>query len=219
MQHYFDIELADKYGILEAVIINHLHFWIKKNEANNTNFHDGYYWTYNSMKAFSDLFPYATERQLRYALQHLQDEGIVQTGNYNKVGYDRTLWYSFTDFGNSILQNCQMEVTKTSNGSDKNVKPIPDNKPNNKPNKKTYKRFVPPTVDDVKAYCKERKNNIDPEQFIDFYASKDWMVGKNKMKDWKAAVRTWERREKKVGVNGVELKPESERDHSLDHIF
>lgn len=54
----------------------------------------------------------------------------------------------------------------------------------------------PPTVDQVKQYCEERHNNIDAEQFIDFYESKGWMIGKNKMKDWKACVRTWERSQK-----------------------
>jgi len=53
-------------------------------------------------------------------------------------------------------------------------------------------RFVPPTPDEVSRYCKERKNLVDAERFVDFYAAKGWMVGKNKMKDWKAAVRTWE---------------------------
>jgi len=51
-------------------------------------------------------------------------------------------------------------------------------------------------VEEVKNYCNERNNNIDPEAFIDFYKSKNWYIGKNKMKDWKAAVRTWEKREK-----------------------
>lgn len=58
-------------------------------------------------------------------------------------------------------------------------------------------RFKKPSVNDVIDYCKERNNNIDAEAFIDFYESKDWKIGKNKMKDWKAAVRTWERRETK----------------------
>lgn len=58
------------------------------------------------------------------------------------------------------------------------------------------KRFVKPSIQDVKAYCIERKNDVDPERFIDFYESKGWMVGKNKMKDWKAAVRNWERKAK-----------------------
>lgn len=55
--------------------------------------------------------------------------------------------------------------------------------------------FSPPDIQDVKAYCIERKNNVDPERFIDFYEAKGWMVGKNKMKDWRAAVRNWERNE------------------------
>lgn len=54
-------------------------------------------------------------------------------------------------------------------------------------------RFTPPTLEEIKTYCTERNNNVDPQRFYDFYASKGWMVGKNKMKDWQAAVRTWEK--------------------------
>jgi predicted phage replisome organizer len=56
-------------------------------------------------------------------------------------------------------------------------------------------RFTPPTLEEVQAYCIERGNNVDAERFINFYSSKGWMVGKNKMKDWKAAVRNWEKRD------------------------
>lgn len=59
------------------------------------------------------------------------------------------------------------------------------------------RRFTTPSVDDVKAYCEERRNNVNPQSFIDFYESKGWMIGSNKMKDWKAAVRTWEQRDNK----------------------
>jgi hypothetical protein len=55
------------------------------------------------------------------------------------------------------------------------------------------KRFTIPTVDEVAEYCKERSNNVDAQSFIDFYESKGWIVGKSPMKDWKAAVRTWEK--------------------------
>ena len=55
------------------------------------------------------------------------------------------------------------------------------------------KKFIPPTVEEVRAYCKERNNSVDPQTFVDFYSSKGWMVGKNHMRDWKAAVRTWEK--------------------------
>jgi hypothetical protein len=54
-------------------------------------------------------------------------------------------------------------------------------------------KFIPPTVEEVESYCLERKKQVDAQRFVDFYTSKGWMVGKNKMKDWKAAVRTWEK--------------------------
>lgn len=57
-------------------------------------------------------------------------------------------------------------------------------------------RFVPPTVEEVKAYCEERRNSVDPIAFWNFYAGKGWMVGKSKMKNWKSAIITWEQREK-----------------------
>ena len=58
------------------------------------------------------------------------------------------------------------------------------------------KKFKKQTLEEVKEYCRERNNNVDPERFINFYESKGWMVGKNKMKDWKACVRTWEKDKK-----------------------
>lgn len=57
-------------------------------------------------------------------------------------------------------------------------------------------RFTPPTLEEVEAYCLERNNGIDAQTFIDFYSAKGWMIGKNKMKDWKASVRTWERKDR-----------------------
>ena len=55
------------------------------------------------------------------------------------------------------------------------------------------KVFTKPTAEEVKAYCSERKNNVDADKFIDFYESKGWLIGKNPMKDWRACVRTWEK--------------------------
>ena len=63
----------------------------------------------------------------------------------------------------------------------------------NMSDKLTRKHFIPPTLEEVQAYCFERNNNVDAERFINHYTSNGWLVGKNKMKDWKAAVRTWER--------------------------
>lgn len=60
---------------------------------------------------------------------------------------------------------------------------------------KPSKRFTPPTVEEVAQYCFDRVSTVDPQRFVDYYTSNGWMVGKNKMKDWKAAVRTWEQKD------------------------
>lgn len=69
---------------------------------------------------------------------------------------------------------------------------------NNNNKKEIYKEksFTKPTLDEVREYCLERNNNIDPETFIDFYESKGWSIGKSKMKDWRAAIRNWEHKSK-----------------------
>lgn len=132
MQHSFDIDIAKDYGMLEAILLNNIQFWIEKNKANNTNYYDGYYWTFNSTKAFNELFPYVSQRQIQNALKHLRDEGILQTGNYNKLAYDRTLWYAFTKKGECIMQKCKMEDVKMLNGLGDNVQPIPNINTDNK---------------------------------------------------------------------------------------
>ncbi|MBR5513247.1 MAG: hypothetical protein IKV85_04580, partial [Ruminococcus sp.] len=67
------------------------------------------------------------------------------------------------------------------------------------------KKFVKPSVDDVLAYCRERSNQVDPQRFYDYYESNGWKVGKNPMKDWKAAVRTWERNDYSGNSGGSDL--------------
>lgn len=65
--------------------------------------------------------------------------------------------------------------------------------PNTRENAHTHEKFIKPTVEEVKAYCAERKNNVDAEHFVDYYESNGWSVGKAHMKDWRATVRSWEK--------------------------
>ena len=71
-----------------------------------------------------------------------------------------------------------------------------NNNNNNNNNNNKQKRFMPPTVEEVKKYCSQRGNNVDAQNFVDFYTAKGWRVGNNPMKDWQACIRTWERRDK-----------------------
>lgn len=72
------------------------------------------------------------------------------------------------------------------------------------------KRFKPPTVEEVADYCRERNNGIDAQHFCDYYTANGWKVGKNSMKDWKAAVRTWETNDKRKHTGTAEASPKKQ---------
>ena len=104
--------------------------------------------------------------------------------------------------GGKIATRVDEESDKTTERveeeSDNNIKNKKKNKlkvKNNMLENSAHTRFTSPTLNEVAAYCSERGNGVDPQQFIDFYTSKGWKVGDQPMKDWKAAVRTWERRD------------------------
>ena len=114
---------AAKYGLPAAILLHHIRWWIAKNEANGKHQHDGRTWTYNSRKAFTKLFPFLTEKQVRSGLDRLVKDGVLIKGNYNKSSYDRTSWYAL-----SIGPQGPMEVPLRANGSDPEVQPIPVHK-------------------------------------------------------------------------------------------
>lgn len=134
MTHFFDIEVAKEIGVEKAVLLQNIYYWIFRNKANDKNYHDGYYWTYNSARAMSELFPYMSQQKIKNNLRWLVDNGYLLDGNYNERQYDRTKWYTLTEKGlnlyekseQSIVQNCTMESTESYNGLDKTVQPIPN---------------------------------------------------------------------------------------------
>lgn len=133
MEHSFDIEIAQEYGIECAIILKNLYFWIEKNRVCDKHFYDGRYWTYGSIKAFCELFPYIGEKKMRNAFQKLEDCGLLITGNYNKSQYDRTKWYALTNKGISVIKKeeidsakGQMSFGERANENDQKGEPIPD---------------------------------------------------------------------------------------------
>ena len=148
-----------------------------------------------------------TIQQARTALSHLKSTGEITDESTNQdrvitvVNYDRYQTSTGELTGNQQANNRQLnrQSTDDSTASIEYIKRIELNK-----KEKNIKRipsvFTQPSVGEVEDYCRERNNGINGQEFVDFYESKGWMIGKNKMKDWKAAVRTWERNRKSSPV-------------------
>lgn len=132
--HLFDPTIAQDVGIECAVLFYNIEYWIQKNQANDKHFYEGKYWTYNSTKAFAELFPYMSERVIYKSLQKLIERGYLIKGNFNQNSFDRTCWYALgykfigkiesTTVENpnyqmeeSILPNGKIESTKWKNDS------------------------------------------------------------------------------------------------------
>jgi hypothetical protein len=97
LNHSFDIGHAHVYGVVPAILINNFQFWIARNKANGENLRDGRTWTYNSVKAYQQQFPYLTVDQIRYAIDKLVEMGVLVVGNFNEARRDQTKWYAFKD--------------------------------------------------------------------------------------------------------------------------
>ena len=124
-------------------------------------------------------------------LDLLEKEGQIGQQKNNKF---RVI--SILNWNKYQINKYKTDNKRTTNGQQTDNKRTQTSNVKNDKNDKKRGGFAPPSLNEVKNYCEERKNNVDPEQFINFYESKGWLIGKNKMKDWRAAVRTWENREK-----------------------
>ena len=139
IEHNFNVEVARRYGVPEAIFIHNLYFWIDKNQCNGRHFYEGRSWTYNSLSALERLFPYFTRKQIRTIIDHCVSAGVVIKGNFNKEGYDKTTWFALTDEVLEIYEGCDRKGTgyaQKGTGYAQKGTPIPDNKPYSKPDNK-----------------------------------------------------------------------------------
>lgn len=115
MTHSFEVDIATKFGIEAAIILHDLFYWVVKNKANDVNYYDGRYWDYNSTSALKELYPYMKEYTITTTLKRLKEKGIILTGCFNKLPFDRTTWYTLTDAGWSLFKGKEIDVLKTGN--------------------------------------------------------------------------------------------------------
>ena len=165
MDYSFNSQVAQIYGVDGAIFIHNLYWWIVKNEANGRHHYDGRTWTYNSMKAFSDLFPFWTKRQIERIIKNLKDRGAIHVGNFNKDGFDRTQWYALDETVYCIYANGDAHVTDPLHPCTQTVTPIPDSQPDNKPDNKSplppYDDYKP-LDDEIRAFIENRRKMKSP---------------------------------------------------------
>lgn len=145
---------------------------------------------------------HSTKQGVLKALKTLQEKGFVEKKSYSENGLN-FVTYRSTKF-NGVLNKVEQGYSTKFNGGIKQSLPnnidnnnITDNIDNISRENSSNSRFIPPTVEEVEQYCQERKNNIDAEEFVAFYDSKNWMIGKTKMSKWKSAIITWEKQQRK----------------------
>ena len=149
-------------------------------------------------------------------LSHLMEVGYVKMVRFDgrKRYVESTIQFK-ADLNNSSMQDGTL--VQHTNIENKYIN-------NNSLYIKSSSHFQKPSLDEIRQYCISRGNKVDPEQFFNFYESKGWIIGKSPMKDWRAAVRTWEKREKEIPQRKRSplTKNESVLEHNLkvmDQMF
>ena len=133
-----------------------------------------------------------TARKYRTAMNYLKATSRIAIETTNKFSIVSIV--KWDEYQSNTTSNTTSKTTTQRPASDQQATTNKNDK--NDKNDKKREGFAPPSLSEIKDYCLIRKNNVIADSFMDFYESKGWMVGKNKMKDWRAAVRTWENREK-----------------------
>lgn len=124
----FNTDIAKLVGTDAAIIYSNIEYWVEHNKLNEKHFYDGNYWTYNSIEAFKKYFDYLSVSQIKTCIKKLEKHNLIEIGNYNKLGYDRTKWYSIP-LNSTIGEKSQMDYSDLTNGLAKIDQPIPNYKP------------------------------------------------------------------------------------------
>ena len=147
------------------------------------------------------------------ARDELIKAGLIEYQKGKKGCPNKYRMVSFTfknEVQNVVKSEVQTEVESVA------IYKLKQNETKEKDANASKKKFAPPTLEEVEAYCKERGNTVDAAQFIDFYASKGWLVGKVTMKDWKAVVRTWERNRTTTSFSQPKQSPQRAKNRFND---
>lgn len=184
--------IAERYGLEEAIFMDAIVHWYRVNRADDRNFHDGRWWTYNTVKAFEQTFPWWSAKQIRRIIASCKEKGALLTCNHNKDSRDRTIWYSPSDeiltlYGDDIPDKCicpngQMEVPERADTIAQTGEALPCNN-----HVDTHDTPLKPPQGGRRSREVKTQPDWEPERFALFWSY--YPRGENKQ----AAIRAWDK--------------------------
>jgi hypothetical protein len=186
----FKTEYAEKYGIDCAILIQGIQLGLMINRNKPTHNKMGKVWMYNSVKDWHETYPFMSESTIKRALLRLKESKVIEVMQLDSNPMNKTNWYTLTNALGHFDPIEEVNLNKSKQYKTNSIK----------------QTFIIPTLEELKTEFP----NLDAQRFHDFYSSKGWMIGKNKMKDWKAAARNW------LSRNEVTLKSQTIKKATLD---
>ena len=177
----FKTEYAQKWGIECAILIQGIQLGLSINSNKSSHRKLGKIWMYNSIKDWHITYPFMSESTIKRALNKLKEYKIIEVMQLDSNPMNKTNWYTLTNALGQFELIGEVNLNQSKQYKTNNIKQTV---------------FIIPTVEELKNEFPQ----LDSQRFHDFYSSKGWMVGKNKMKDWRAAARNW------LSRNSIPLK-------------
>jgi len=168
----FKTQYAEKWGIECAILIQGIQLGLSINSNKASHRKLGKIWMYNSIKDWHMTYPFMSESTIKRALNKLREDKIIEVMQLDSNPMNKTNWYTLTNALGQFELIGEVNLNQSKQYKTNNIKQTV---------------FIIPTVEELQ----NEFPNLDSQRFHDFYSSKGWMVGKNKMKDWKAAARNW----------------------------
>ena len=217
------------FDLVDGAILDYLYFICNsKNEKIEKQRINGYTWVdYNKILTDNPLLRIKSKGALSRRIKKIKASGFIKVMIRRKNGH-KLLYFQMTEKVDTLFISMNNPIHEKENPIHFENNPIHEDEPISTIKDNTIKNysikirkkhsFIIPTIKEINSYCLERENNLDAEHFFDFYKSKDWKVGENKMKDWRACVRNWEKNSKKWD-KGTSKKEYSKIDSQINEYL
>jgi uncharacterized protein YlbG (UPF0298 family) len=180
---------AEKYGIECAILIQGIQLGLSLNRNKESHRKFGKVWMYNSIREWSETYPFMSESTVKRTLNKLKELKIIEVMQLDSNPMNKTNWYTLTNALGQFEPIEEFSLNQSKQYKTNSIKQTIDNRGD----KPQPTKFIIPTIEELQ----KEFPNLDSQRFHDFYTAKGWMIGKNKMKDWKATARNWMRNDKK----------------------